>query len=60
MACLIPTERNIFSRLRLRNTSVGEIRHREDVISVIVAAGADAVRAMNGALVRLRKLPSCP
>ena len=47
-----PTDRLMFGLLRVCMIVTGEIRHRDSCMHVMVAGGADAVRAMNGALVR--------
>ena len=54
MEVLVPTERKIFCRF----TNTGDLRDKETDISLMVAGGADAVRAITGAFVRLRNSPS--
>ena len=58
MEILVPTERKIFCRFKLWNTNTGDLRDKETDISLMVAGGADAVRAITGAFVRLRNSPS--
>ena len=50
-AVFSPTDRHMLGRSRLCLMVVGFIRERELCIRIMVAGGADAVSAMNGALV---------
>ena len=47
----------IFGRLRECLTTMGSVRERERFISLSISGGAEAVRAMKGALVSARRLP---
>ena len=49
----------IFGRLRECLTTMGSVRERERFISLSISGGAEAVRAMKGALVSARRPPIC-
>ena len=55
----LSTQMYIFGRLRECLTTMGSVRERERFISLSISGGAEAVRAINGALVSAHRPPIC-